>query len=208
VRGFVDRLAQRLAASAPAPGRGAGAPVPGRGAGAPVSGPGPAPRRAAVAAVLHDEPDGPRVLLMKRVERVGDPWSGHISLPGGGHQPSDASLLETAIRETREELGVELSSAQLIGSLAPLHPRASGPLGIEVTPFVFATQTAMEPVCGPEALSAFWLPLALAASGSLDATYTYPSTQAAFPSWQYDGHVIWGLTWRILGELLAAGCEP
>jgi 8-oxo-dGTP pyrophosphatase MutT (NUDIX family) len=168
----------------------------------------PAVRRAAVAAVLHEEPGEPRVLLMKRVERVGDPWSGHISLPGGGHQSSDASLLETAIRETREELGIDLSGARFLGSLPPLHPRAAGPLGIEVTPFVFATETALEPICGPEALSAFWLPLSLAASGALDEMYTYPSTQASFPSWRYEGHVIWGLTWRILGDLLAAGREP
>lgn len=187
---FVDRLAQRLAGRAPA-------------------GNAAAQRRAAVAAVLHDEADGPRVLLMKRVERAGDPWSGHISLPGGGYQASDASLLETAIRETGEELGIDLSGARLLGSLAPLHPRAAGPLGIEVTPFVFASEAAPEPVCGPEARAAFWLPLPLAASGSLDATYTYPSSQMAFPSWRYDGHVIWGLTWRILGELLAAaGPEP
>ena len=186
---FVDRIAQRLAAPAPPP-------------------LGAAQRRAAVAAVLHDEPGGPHVLLMKRVERAGDPWSGHISLPGGGYQASDASLLETAIRETHEELGIELAGARLLGSLAPLHPRAAGPFGIEVTPFVFATEAPPEPVCGPEALSAFWLPLPLAASGSLDDTYTYPSSQAAFPSWRYGGHVIWGLTWRILGELLATAREP
>src|SRR4051812_5040072 len=68
----------------------------------------PAPdgqRRAAVAVVLHDR----RVLLMKRAERAGDPWSGHISLPGGGYQASDGDLRVTAIRETREELGVELT---------------------------------------------------------------------------------------------------
>ena len=186
---FVDQLAQRLAAAPPAS-------------------PGAAQRRAAVAAVLHDEPAGPRVLLMKRVERSGDPWSGHISLPGGGFQASDTSLLETAIRETREELGIELGRARLLGSLAPLHPRSSGPYGIEVTPFVFVSGAAPEPVCGPEALAAFWLPLPLAASGSLDGTYTYPNTETTFPSWRYDGHVIWGLTWRILGELLAAGREP
>ncbi len=186
---FVDRLARRLAAPAPAS-------------------PGGAQRRAAVAAVLHDEPAGPHVLLMKRVERPGDPWSGHISLPGGGYDPSDASLLETAIRETREELGIELAGARVLGSLPALHPRMSGPYGIEVTPFVFATEAAPEAVCGPEAACAFWLPLPLAASGSLDGTYTYPSTEATFPSWRYDGHVIWGLTWRILGELLAAAREP
>jgi 8-oxo-dGTP pyrophosphatase MutT (NUDIX family) len=184
---FVDRLAQRLTGPAPA---------------APAA----APRRAAVAAVLHDEPDGPHVLLMKRVERAGDPWSGHISLPGGGyHAGEDADLLATAIRETHEELGIELTGARLLGNLAPLHPRTSGPAGIEVTPFVFHTRLALEPVCGPEALAAFWLPLDLAASGALDSTFEYPSAAMKFPAWSYEGYVIWGLTWRILADLLAVG---
>jgi 8-oxo-dGTP pyrophosphatase MutT (NUDIX family) len=160
-------------------------------------------RRAAVAVVLHDAAS-PRVLLMKRAERAGDPWSGHISLPGGGYQPSDGDLRVTAIRETREELGVELDGAHLLGNLEPLHPRSSGPTGIEVTPFVFATPVALEPVCGPEAFAAFWLPLDLAASGALDGTYTYPASSVAFPSWTFEGHVIWGLTRRILDLVLAA----
>lgn len=164
----------------------------------------PAPdgqRRAAVAVVLHEEPS-PRVLLMKRAERAGDPWSGHISLPGGGYQASDGDLRVTAIRETHEELGIDLTGARLLGNLSALHPRSAGPSGIEVTPFVFTTCAALEPVCGPEALAAFWLPIDLAASGALDDTYTYPSTELKFPAWSYDGHVIWGLTHRILGNLL------
>ena len=165
-------------------------------------------RSAAVAVLLHDVGgvdvvDDPRVLLMKRAERAGDPWSGHISWPGGRHQSTDRDLLETAIRETREELGIELEGARLLGHLAPLHPRTSGPLGIEVTPFVFVTEVAVEPTCGPEALAAFWLPLATAGSGSLDGTYAYPSSQMTFPSWNYEGYVIWGLTWRILSDVLA-----
>jgi 8-oxo-dGTP pyrophosphatase MutT (NUDIX family) len=161
-------------------------------------------RRAAVAVVLH-EAAAPRVLLMKRAERAGDPWSGHISLPGGGYQASDGDLRVTAIRETREELGIELGGARLLGNLPPVHPRSSGPKGIEVTPFVFATQVALEPVCGPEALAAFWLPIDLAVSGALDGKYLVPSTQLWFPSWTYEGHVIWGLTRRILDDLLAVG---
>jgi 8-oxo-dGTP pyrophosphatase MutT (NUDIX family) len=164
-------------------------------------------RRAAVAVLLHDEPSGLRVLLMKRAEREGDPWSGHISLPGGGYQASDPDLLATAIRETHEELGIELTGTRLLGQLAPLHPRTSGPKGIEVTPFVFSTTAAVEPVCGPEALSAFWLPLEVAASGALDGTFTYPGTEMVFPSWTYEGHVIWGLTMRILGEVLTTASE-
>lgn len=181
---LLDRLATRLTPT----------PVPPKAAG----------RCAAVACVLDSEP-GLRVLLMKRAERPGDPWSGHISLPGGGYNPDDRDLLATAIRETREELGIELTGARLLGNLSPLHPRTSGPAGIEVTPFVFVATAAVERdvVCGPEALAAFWLPLELAASGALDSTYVYPSTTASFPAWSYEGHVIWGLTYRILGDLLA-----
>lgn len=141
---------------------------------------------------------------MKRIERVGDPWSGHISLPGGGHDRRDADLLATAIRETHEELGVDLSGARLVGSLPALSPFSSGQPGIEVTPFVFVTQAAVEPQPGPEAESAFWLPVELAASGALDDTYTYPGTTRTFPSWRYESFTIWGLTWRILGDLLAS----
>jgi 8-oxo-dGTP pyrophosphatase MutT (NUDIX family) len=166
----------------------------------------PAPdgvRSAAVAVVLHDEP-APRVLLMKRAERAGDPWSGHISLPGGGYQASDGDLRVTAIRETREELGIELDGARLLGNLAPLSPRAPGGTAIAVTPLVFATSATLEPVCGPEALEAFWLPLALAASGALDGRHQLPASQLTFPSWTYEGHVIWGLTRRILELVLEA----
>jgi len=167
----------------------------------------PAPdgrRRAAVAVILHGEA-APRVLLMKRVERIGDPWSGHISLPGGGFHASDGDLRVTAIRETQEELGIDLTGARLLGNLEPLQPRTAGPHGIEVTPFVFETTEALEPVCGPEALAAFWLPLPLAASGEIESTYTVPTTQIAFPSWAYEGYVIWGLTRRILEIVLERG---
>lgn len=139
---------------------------------------------------------------MKRVERAGDPWSGHISLPGGRHEAGDPDLLATAIRETHEELGIELAGARLLGNLPALHPMTSGPAGIEVTPFVFLTTAAVEPRASEEAEAAFWLPIELAASGALDDTYTYPGTDRTFPSWRFEAYTIWGLTWRILGDLL------
>ncbi len=156
--------------------------------------------RAAVAAVL----DGDRVLLMKRAERQGDPWSGHVSLPGGRFQPADRELLVTAIRESEEELGLELRRARALGALAPLKPFTSGPAGLEVTPFVFALDGPVEPRLNAEAVATFWLPLGLVASGELDAPYEYPRLGTSFPSWRYDGYVIWGLTWRILSDLIAA----
>ncbi len=183
---FVDRLASRLPARELRP------PPDGR-------------RRAAVAALVHDAADGPRVLLMKRIEREGDPWSGHISLPGGGFHAGDGDLLATAIRETQEELGLDLHGTQLVGPLPTLAPLSSGPNGIEVTPFVFASPEELPTRIGPEAFAAFWLPLELAAAGAYDSTFTYPGTERTFPSWTYEGFTIWGMTWRILGDLLALG---
>jgi len=142
---------------------------------------------------------------MKRTEREGDPWSGHISLPGGRLDARDTDLLATAIRETHEELGLDLAGARLLGNLPVLQPFTSGPYGMEVTPFVFVTEAAVEPQPGPEAASAFWLPIELAASGAIDGSYTYPGTTRTWPAWNFESHTIWGLTWRILCELLAAG---
>ena len=162
-------------------------------------------KRAAVAAVVHDDPDGPRVLLMKRVDRQGDPWSGHISLPGGGFHPSDGDLLTCAIRETHEELGVDLHATRLIGPLPVVAPLSAGPMGLEVTPFAFVTSVELPVVVGPEALSAFWMPLDLASAGHFDSTFNYPGTERSFPAWSYEGFTIWGMTWRIVGDLIAAG---
>jgi 8-oxo-dGTP pyrophosphatase MutT (NUDIX family) len=161
-------------------------------------------RRAAVCVLLHDEPAEPRVLLMKRAERTGDPWSGHISLPGGRHEETDTDLLATAIRETHEELGIELAGTRVIGNLPVLQPYTSGPAGIEVTPFVFLTPVAVEPQLGPEAAAAFWLPIEKAAAGAFDAEPVYGGTARGYPSWVYESHTIWGLTWRILRDLIEA----
>lgn len=162
-------------------------------------------RRAAVAAVI-DADD--RVLLMKRTERTGDPWSGHVSLPGGRYELADGDLLATAIRETREELDVDLAAARTLGNLPALHPMNAGKHGIEVTPFVFAATGPLAPRTGDEAAAVFWLPLPLAAAGTYDATYEYAPAHLMLPSWAFETHTIWGLTLRILRMVLEAAERP
>ncbi len=161
-------------------------------------------RRAAVAVVL----DGDRVLLMVRATRDGDPWSGHISLPGGGFHAADADLRTTAIRETHEELGLDLADHRHLGRMDSLHPFSSGPSGVEVTPFVFALARPVELVLGAEAVAAFWFPLDRA--HELESTHEFVRDNATmrFPSWRYEGHTIWGLTWRILTQLAERASDP
>jgi 8-oxo-dGTP pyrophosphatase MutT (NUDIX family) len=51
----------------------------------------------------------PEVLFIKRAGRAGDRWSGHTALPGGKRDPTDADDLAAAIRETKEEVGLDLT---------------------------------------------------------------------------------------------------
>ena len=99
---------------------------------------GPHRSYAAVAAVLRDTSSGVEVLLIRRAEHPGDPWSGHMALPGGRQDPDDPDLLHTAMRETSEELGLVLDPSQVIGPLDDLEAVARGRrVGMVVRPFVF-----------------------------------------------------------------------
>ena len=157
-------------------------------------------RRAAVAAVLRLG-DGPEVLLMQRSERAEDLWSGHVSLPGG-HEDGSEGLVATAVRETREEVGLDLArDAELLGALPPIQARARGRMiATTVVPLVFAETTPREPHLGAEAASVFWFPLRRALGGELDQPLVTEGRE--LPSWRFDGRVVWGLTHRILSELL------
>jgi len=164
------------------------------------------PRRAAVAAVLRVRGGDPDVLLMRRAHHERDPWSGHISFPGGSHESADPDLRATAVRETQEELGLDLdTSARLVTRLAPLPAVAGGRIvPMEITPYVFVQHTDVELVLGAEAREAFWLPLGLAASGALDTEHEWRRDRVVrrLPAWEYEGRVVWGLTFRMLGQLL------
>jgi 8-oxo-dGTP pyrophosphatase MutT (NUDIX family) len=162
-------------------------------------------RRAAVAAVLRFDRGPAEVLLMKRATRDDDRWSGQVSMPGGRHDDRDPDLVATAIRETREEVGLDLARARLLGRLDGVQAIARGKaLPMTITPFVFAQEEAQAPVLGDEAAAAFWLPLDRAASGALDDTYRWHlgPVPVPMPCWRWDGFVVWGLTYRMLDGLL------
>jgi 8-oxo-dGTP pyrophosphatase MutT (NUDIX family) len=165
-------------------------------------------RRAAVAALLRLDGGHPMVLLMERAERVDDRWSGHVALPGGREEPGDADLYATAVRETAEEVGIDLAAgARLLGRLPPVRAILRGKLlPMTISPFVFV-ETAAQPIRpNHEVASTFWLPLDRAAAGALDGTYPHRlgPLPLELPCWRWDGKVVWGLTYQMLRALLAA----
>jgi len=90
----------------------------------------PGEAHASVAIVFREGPESIEVLLIERAEREGDPWSGHMAFPGGRLEDHDDSSRSTARRETFEEVGIELASAEYLGRLDDIegNPRASATL--------------------------------------------------------------------------------
>lgn len=163
-------------------------------------------RRAAVAAILRaDDTGSADLLFIKRAVFEGDPWSGQIALPGGRHEPADASLVDTAMRETHEEIGADLASvARLVGALDELHPRTSVLPPIVVRPHVFVAEHPIVLSLSDEVADAFWVPLVtlLDPSTHRASEVTPRGYRMRVPSYVVGEHVIWGMTERILDGLL------
>lgn len=158
--------------------------------------------RAAVAIILDPEA---RVLLMERAARPGDRWSSQVSLPGGMAHRADDSPRTTAVRETLEEVGVDLASVPCIGALDERRAAANGGVyPMSVAAFVYRLREPVTAVAGPEAKQAFWLPLERAARGELDSIMTWPilGYPAKFACWRFEGQVVWGFTYGILQRIV------
>lgn len=106
----------------------------------------------------------PEVLFIKRAGRPGDRWSGHTALPGGKRDPEDADDVSAAIRETREEIGVDLTIALKAGNLPErIVATTWGKVALMVLcPYVFVLPSSKPPVLLPqptEVASVHWIPL-------------------------------------------------
>jgi len=167
---------------------------------------------AAVALVLLDSVPagtGLEILLIRRAERAGDPWSGQIAFPGGRYERGDPDLLATAIRETREETGVDLAQAERLGSLDDLYPRTPTLPPVVVRPFVFALDRRPGLVPSTEVEHAFWLPLVRLDEPGVrrEITLTLRGVERTFPAYLVDDEVIWGMTERILTPFIGLATQ-
>ena len=165
----------------------------------------PEARPAAVALILLEQAGGLEALFIKRAARVGDPWSGQVALPGGGRDPEDADLLATAVRETREEIGLDLAAAERLGVLDDLYPRTPTLPPVRVRPFVFALAARRSLVASSEVERAFWVPLSRLMEPRVrrEVKLLVRGVERVFPAYDLGEDVIWGMTERILTPFLA-----
>ena len=134
------------------------------------------------AVVLLKRSDG-KLLIIRRAEVSGDPWSGHMALPGG-HREVGEDCRHTAIRETQEEVGILPSNLTFLGIYWPNNRK-----DLKVAAFLGETDSDIVRPNG-EVASYFWVdPQELE---QRDDCYTYK------------GFRIWGMTYRILKDYLSA----
>jgi 8-oxo-dGTP pyrophosphatase MutT (NUDIX family) len=158
-------------------------------------------RPAAIALILLDLEGSSEFLLIERATREGDPWSGHMALPGGHRDATDADLASTAERETLEEVGLDLHArGERLGRLSDYQPIHGGP--VAVRPFVYLLPARPTLSLSAEVRQALWVPMAPLLGGAQQATYTLArgGQSLRFPAWDIDGHLVWGLTYRVLDE--------
>ncbi len=164
-------------------------------------------RWAAVALVLRGATVADASLLfIRRAVRIGDPWSGHVAFPGGRRDVTDATLEVTARRETLEELSLDLASdARLIGVMDDLRPGSAALPSIAVRPFVYALTREVELVPNVEVHSAFWVPMSELRDPARSAEHVFERAGARlrFPAYRWGEDVVWGMTERIVTQLLS-----
>jgi len=153
---------------------------------------------AAVAIIINPNDRGGSILLIRRTERVGDPWSGQVAFPGGHKDHADRDLLATAIREAQEEVGIDLQEHELLGQLPVMLSRTR-----RVASYVFQLKADVVVQSNDEVAESFWVPLSTL-NGIIVSRSEVRVEEGRLDVEAYvcDGNVIWGLTFRIINMLL------
>lgn len=163
-------------------------------------------RRAAVAVILHEAPEsGLSTLFIKRAEHPLDPWSGHMAFPGGHQEEGDATIADAAVRETLEEVGLDLRGAHHLGRLDDLGGGRLGSFNMSVSPFVYLLGEPPKLLLNEEIADAIWVPLSYLGDPANVKPYFYPADpqRRPFPAYHVEGgYTIWGMTYRMVCSFL------
>jgi 8-oxo-dGTP pyrophosphatase MutT (NUDIX family) len=156
-------------------------------------------RAAAVLVPIVARPGALTVLLTRRTDHLRD-HSGQVSFPGGRVEPQDAGAEATALRETREEVGLEPQRVEVLGRLSDYHTRT----GYRITPVVGLVQPPFElRLDAHEVAAAFEVPLAflLDPANHQRRAREFQGRSVHYYAMEWDGHTIWGATAGMLVNL-------
>jgi 8-oxo-dGTP pyrophosphatase MutT (NUDIX family) len=148
--------------------------------------------------------DGEPSLLFTRRSRLLPHHQGQVAFPGGRHHADeDADLAATALRESREEIGLAPADVHLLGALDDIETVSTR---FVITPFVGVIPHPYDfRPCPSEVDVIFTVPLRVLQAPDAERRETWDFDGRAIPidTYPVDGHVIWGATQRITRNLLA-----
>jgi len=163
-------------------------------------------RDAAVLMILFEKSPGDfHLIFIKRTSsHIGDKHAGQVAFPGGKKEITDPDLMYTALRETQEEIAIDLTHIDILGPLSPLYINVSKFL---VHPFLaYSWKTPVMKRQETEIEEILELPLSsFLDSSSLQQTRIHLTPSIILnhvPCFQINGHLIWGATAMIMNELL------
>lgn len=163
--------------------------------------------RASVAIILKPSvASGFELLLIKRAERIGDPWSGDMAFPGGKMESLDTSIYHTALRELHEEIGLSDRKLKYLGRLSDqLTKTHSGLRPMIISPFVFALNEQATFSPNHEVDEIVWVPLKHFNTPVNRKTMVWKvrGLKINLPCYWYKGKRVWGLTLRMIDELIS-----
>ena len=157
--------------------------------------------QAAVAIILTSFPEE-SVLLLRRNTHPQDPWSGHYSFPGGRKSPGDQDLLQTCLRETYEESGIQLDTQSLHSVMPLAQVGHKTHFSMLVQPFLFyLNQRPCIQLDRQEIQSSFWLSTSIFRQKDLHIEAEI-LPDCFFPAFPYGDYYIWGFTYNLLCNVL------
>lgn len=156
-------------------------------------------RAAAILVIIHCKRGTPHTLLTRRSSHLRF-HTGEISFPGGRYSSvNDLNLLDTALRETREEVGLCFSAADILGKLETVHTLTSN---FTIVPFITLQTNIPEPkIFTNEVESIIDVPLQDTLATCQPDLDHYHISQKDVYKFTHQGIVIWGATARILKQL-------
>jgi 8-oxo-dGTP pyrophosphatase MutT (NUDIX family) len=146
---------------------------------------------AAVLVPLFERDGEAHVWLARRPETMRS-HAGQVAFPGGKNEASDGSLLDTALRETHEELGIERDRVDVLGALDDVFTIT----GFTISPWVGWLAPGVEVTPNPSEVARVF-------AAPLREFFEEPSGALPLRGWTVDGEFVWGATAAIVRRFVA-----